>query len=68
MGNNTKKGGVVNQPLLFSLQDKSDTEAFRQQLLEILQEMKIETDSPLLGWWTERNATLDLVIKMVKGL
>jgi hypothetical protein len=28
--------------------------------------MKVEADTPLIGWWTQHNDTLNTVIKAVK--
>jgi hypothetical protein len=57
----------MNQPPLFVIKSGGDDiEDFRRRLIEELQSMKVEADTPLIGWWTQHNDTLNTVIKAVK--
>jgi hypothetical protein len=62
------EGGVNEQPPLFVVESHGDIASFCRRLITELDAMKIVTDTPLNGWWTEYNRTLTLVIQTVKRL
>jgi hypothetical protein len=50
------------QPSLFD-----DVPAFADELIARLQSLKVQTDTPLKGWWTQHNETLDAAIREVRA-
>jgi hypothetical protein len=44
-----------------------DIPAFAAELIARLRALKVQADTPLIGWWTQHNETIDAAIREVKA-